>query len=145
VVFCRWCARVCQAAGHLAIAWQRCGCVRTVVARAQKIDRYRQRQLSSDASNWVTRYWVVPRRLFGNRSSVGRFGEDVSGYPQGSPSRKWFHTMSELEQLARDVRGFAIELRQLGYSPVSGGHENRFIELSERMLRRANQMERRRH
>jgi hypothetical protein len=53
--------------------------------------------------------------------------------------------MSELEQLARDVRGFAIELRQLGYSPVSGGRENRFIELSERMLRRADQMDRQRH
>jgi hypothetical protein len=52
--------------------------------------------------------------------------------------------MSELEQLLGDVRGFAIELRQLGYSPVAGGHENRFIELSERMLRHADNMDRHR-
>jgi hypothetical protein len=52
--------------------------------------------------------------------------------------------MSELEHLVRDVRGFAIELRQLGYSPVAGGHENRFIELSERMLRHADDIDRHR-
>jgi hypothetical protein len=52
--------------------------------------------------------------------------------------------MNEFEQLAHDVRGFAVELRKLGYSPVAGGHESRFIELSERMLRSADNMDRRR-
>ena len=47
--------------------------------------------------------------------------------------------MSELEQLERDVRGFATEIRRLGYSPVAGGHENAFLELSERMIRRVDQ------
>ena len=54
-------------------------------------------------------------------------------------------TMNELEQLARDVRGFATEIRVLGYSPVAGGHENQFVELSERMIRRANDLDRRSH
>ena len=45
--------------------------------------------------------------------------------------------MNELEQLAHDVRGFATEVRRPGYSSVANGHENRFLELSERMTRRA--------
>jgi len=45
--------------------------------------------------------------------------------------------MNELEQLALDVRGFATEIRSLGYSSVASGHENRFLELSERMIQRA--------
>jgi hypothetical protein len=53
--------------------------------------------------------------------------------------------MNELEQLARDVRGFATEIRVLGYSPVAGGHENQFVELSERMIRRVNDLDRRSH
>jgi hypothetical protein len=52
-------------------------------------------------------------------------------------SREWFITMNELEQLTCDVRGFATEVRTLGYSSVAGGHENRFLELSERMIRHA--------
>lgn len=51
-------------------------------------------------------------------------------------------TMNELDQLARDVRGFATEIRRLGYSPVTGGHENQFVELSERMIRRADDLDR---
>jgi hypothetical protein len=47
--------------------------------------------------------------------------------------------MNQLEQLAHDVRGFATEVRTLGYSSVAGGHENRFLELSERMMRQADQ------
>jgi hypothetical protein len=50
--------------------------------------------------------------------------------------------MNELEQLARDVRGFATEIRRLGYSSVTGGHENQFVELSERMIRRADNLDR---
>lgn len=45
--------------------------------------------------------------------------------------------MNQLEQLTRDVRGFAKEVRKLGYSSVGNGHENQFLELSERMSRRA--------
>ena len=53
--------------------------------------------------------------------------------------------MNELEQLARDVRGFATEVRSLGYSSVAGGHENQFLELSERMTRHADQVDQRSH
>jgi hypothetical protein len=44
--------------------------------------------------------------------------------------------MNEFEQLAHDVRAFATEVRRLGYSSVPSGHENQFLELSERMIRR---------
>jgi hypothetical protein len=53
--------------------------------------------------------------------------------------------MSELEKLTRDVRGFATDVRTLGYSSVAGGHENRFLELSERMIRHADRVDRRSH
>jgi hypothetical protein len=46
-------------------------------------------------------------------------------------------SMNQLEQLAHDVRGFATEIRRLGYSSVAGGHENQFLELSERMMQQA--------
>jgi hypothetical protein len=52
--------------------------------------------------------------------------------------------MTELEQFARDVRGFATEVRMLGYSS-SGGNENPFLELSERMNRHADQADQRSH
>jgi len=55
------------------------------------------------------------------------------------------YTVSELEKLTRDVRGFATEVRTLGYSSVAGGHENRFLELSERMIRHADRVDRRSH
>jgi hypothetical protein len=51
--------------------------------------------------------------------------------------------MNELERLAREVRGFATEVRKLGYSSVAGGHENAFLELSERMMRYADEASRR--
>jgi hypothetical protein len=50
--------------------------------------------------------------------------------------------MNQLEQLARDVRMFATEVRRLGYSSVANGHENEFLELSERMARRADTADR---
>jgi len=51
--------------------------------------------------------------------------------------------MNQLEQLTRDVRGFATEVRRLGYSSVvANGHENQFLELSERMSRRADAVDR---
>jgi hypothetical protein len=74
------------------------------------------------------------------------FGVGGKGSPQlrpscqGRPHRKILvFSMNELEQLAHDVRGFATEVRRLGYSSVAGGHENRFLELSERMMRQADQ------
>lgn len=48
--------------------------------------------------------------------------------------------MNQFEQLACDIKGFATEVRTLGYSSVAGGHENRFLELSERMIRHADDM-----
>jgi hypothetical protein len=53
--------------------------------------------------------------------------------------------MNEFEQLARDVRRFATEIRQLGYSSAPAGHENPFLELSERMNRHVDNLERHRH
>ena len=50
--------------------------------------------------------------------------------------------MNQLEQLARDVQGFATEVRRLGYSSVANGHENQFRELSDRMSRRADAVDR---
>jgi hypothetical protein len=50
--------------------------------------------------------------------------------------------MNELERLASDVRGFATEVRRLGYSSVAG-NENEFLELSERMIRLADAANRR--
>ena len=52
------------------------------------------------------------------------------------------YTMNDLEQLTRDVRGFATEVRTLGYSSVADGHENQFLELSQRMIRHAEQVDR---
>lgn len=49
--------------------------------------------------------------------------------------------MNELEQFASDMRVFATEVRALGYSSP-GWNENPFIELSERMVRRAESAER---
>jgi hypothetical protein len=38
--------------------------------------------------------------------------------------------------LSRDLYGFAIELRQLAYT-MPGGHEDKLVRLSERMIRYA--------
>jgi DNA-binding MltR family transcriptional regulator len=49
--------------------------------------------------------------------------------------------MDGLEQLAHDLRGFAAEVHTLGYSrSVVSGAEHRFIELSERMIQRADDL-----
>ena len=50
--------------------------------------------------------------------------------------------MNELEQLASDVRGFATEVRRLGYSSMAAS-ENEFLDLSERMKRIADAASRR--
>ena len=66
--------------------------------------------------------------------------------PFGSRVQRSFErvvvAMDQLEQLTRDVRGFATEVRRLGYSSVANGHENQFLELSERMSRRADVVDR---
>jgi hypothetical protein len=49
--------------------------------------------------------------------------------------------MKQLEQVVRDVRGFATEVRRLGYSSVANGHENQFLDLSERMSRFADEVD----
>ncbi|GKU48465.1 hypothetical protein [Mycobacterium montefiorense] len=49
--------------------------------------------------------------------------------------------MNELEQLVFEVRGFATEVRKLGYS--SAVNENPFVELSERMVRHADRADHR--
>jgi hypothetical protein len=78
------------------------------------------------------------------------FARCVSGYPPARPRARCpfervVYAMNELEKLTRDVRGFATEVRTLGYSSVAGGHENQFLELSERMIRHADQVDRRSH
>jgi hypothetical protein len=47
----------------------------------------------------------------------------------------------ELAELASDVREYATEVRRLGYSPLAGGHENPFLELSDRMKRRVDNLD----
>ena len=44
--------------------------------------------------------------------------------------------LMNVESLSRDLYGFAIELRQLAYT-MPGGHEDRLIRLSERMIHHA--------
>jgi hypothetical protein len=56
--------------------------------------------------------------------------------------RRLVVAMNEFEQLACDVRVFATEVRRLGYSSVPSGHENQFLELSERMIRRVDGLNR---
>lgn len=50
--------------------------------------------------------------------------------------------MNQLQQLTHDVRAFAMEVRKLGYSAVANGHENQFLELSDRMSRVADAVDR---
>jgi hypothetical protein len=61
------------------------------------------------------------------------------------PSRENGLHDDDLEQLTRDARGFATEVRTLGYSSVADGRTNQFLELSQRMIRHAEQVDRRSH
>ena len=69
------------------------------------------------------------------------FSRVSGGYPRRGLAarrlRRVTHHMNQLEQFAHDVRGFATEVRMLGYS--SARNENPFIELAERMTRCADQ------
>jgi hypothetical protein len=51
--------------------------------------------------------------------------------------------MDVFEQVTRDMQEFAIEVKRLGYSPA--GYENRFVELSERMIKRIDDLARSYH
>jgi hypothetical protein len=66
------------------------------------------------------------------------------GLAEGSPQRKLFAAMDAFEQVTRDMREFAIEVKRLGYS-LPDGHENRFVELSERMIKRTDDLARSYH
>jgi hypothetical protein len=52
--------------------------------------------------------------------------------------------MDAFEQVTRDMREFAVEVKRLGYS-VPSGYENRFLELSERMIKRTDDLARSHH
>ena len=78
-------------------------------------------------------------------------GKSANGHPHGG----WVNhleiiwgerllIMNELEQITRALRSLAMEVRQLGYSSLAGGHEKAFLELSERMIRHADEVNRRR-
>jgi hypothetical protein len=49
--------------------------------------------------------------------------------------------MDAFEQATRDMREFAVEAKRLGYS-LPDGHENRFVELSEHMIKRTDDLAR---
>jgi hypothetical protein len=56
-----------------------------------------------------------------------------------------FTPMDELDQLPSDMRKYAAEVRQLGYSPLAAGDENPFLELSDRMMRSLDNLDPRDH
>lgn len=71
------------------------------------------------------------------RECLHPVGVGISGGAARAASFEGWHQMNELEQLVHEVRGFATEVRRLGYS--SATNENPFVELSERMVRHADQ------
>ena len=50
--------------------------------------------------------------------------------------------MDAFEQVTRDMREFSVEVKRLGYS-MPAGYENRFVELSERMIKCTDDLARR--
>jgi hypothetical protein len=52
--------------------------------------------------------------------------------------------MDAFEQVTRDMRDFAIEVKRLGYS-MPAGYENQFLELSDRMIKRTDELARSHH
>jgi hypothetical protein len=60
---------------------------------------------------------------------------------RGSPLRKLVAAMDAFEQITRDLREFAVEVKRLGYS-MPPGYENRFLDLSERILKRTDDLAR---
>jgi hypothetical protein len=47
--------------------------------------------------------------------------------------------MDAFEEMTRDLREFALEVKRLGYS-MPAGYENRFLDLSERILKRTDDL-----
>ncbi len=68
----------------------------------------------------------------------------LGGRENISSGRKLVTTMEPFEQVTRDMREFAIEVKKLGYS-LPYGYENRFVELSERMIKRTVDLDRSYH
>ena len=60
------------------------------------------------------------------------------------PSEEVPAAMDALEQVTRDMRDFAIEVKRLGYS-MPAGYENPFLELSDRMIKRTDDLARSHH
>jgi len=60
-------------------------------------------------------------------------------WDEGFPRRELFAVMDAFEQVTRDMREFAIEVKRLGYA-LPAGYENRFLELSERMIKRTDDL-----
>jgi hypothetical protein len=52
--------------------------------------------------------------------------------------------MDAFEQITRDLREYAVEVKTLGYS-MPAGYENRFLDLSERILKRTDDLARSHH
>ena len=60
------------------------------------------------------------------------------------PSEEVQAAMDAFEQVTRDIRDFAIEVKRLGYS-MPAGYENQFLELSDRMIKRTDELARSHH
>jgi hypothetical protein len=63
---------------------------------------------------------------------------------RGIPTEEVFAAMDAFEQVTHDMRDFAIEVKRLGYS-MPAGYENRFVELSERIIKRTDDLARSYH
>ena len=68
----------------------------------------------------------------------------VEGWVEPMPSEEVPAAMDAFEQVTRDMRDFAIEVKRLGYS-MPAGYENQFLELSDRMIKRTDDLARSHH
>jgi hypothetical protein len=66
------------------------------------------------------------------------------GMGRAMPSEEVPAAMDAFEQVTRDMRDFAIEVKRLGYS-MPAGYENQFLELSDRMIKRTDDLARSHH
>jgi hypothetical protein len=66
---------------------------------------------------------------FSNKMNAGRRGGRRRPH-----SEEVVVAMDPFEQVTHDMRDFAVEVKRLGYS-MPNGYENRFVELSERMVK----------
>ena len=63
---------------------------------------------------------------------------------RGLLSEEVVAAMDAFEQVTRDMCEFAVEVKRLGYS-MPAGYKNRFVELSERMIKRTDDLARSHH